>query len=50
MNVLLLMDKKLLARVDDFRFENRVPTRAEAMRLLIEKGLETAKPKKGRAK
>jgi metal-responsive CopG/Arc/MetJ family transcriptional regulator len=45
MNVLLLVEKKLLERVDDFRFAQRIPTRAEAMRRLIELGLVSAKPK-----
>lgn len=39
MNVLLLLKKNVLARVDDFRFANRINTRAEAMRQLIEMGL-----------
>jgi hypothetical protein len=31
--------KPLLARVDDYRFENRLPSRSEAIRRLIEAGL-----------
>lgn len=50
MNVLLLMDKKVLEQVDDFRFAQRIPTRAEAMRRLIDLGLALAKPRAKKAK
>ena len=51
MNVLLLMEKDLLAKVDDFRFSNRIPTRAEAMRRLIQMGLaRTGATKKAKRK
>ena len=33
-------DKELLERINDFRFENRIETRSEAIRLLVEKGLK----------
>ena len=33
-------DEKLLQRINDFRFENRIETKSEAIRLLVEKGLE----------
>lgn len=33
-------DKKLLERINDFRFENRIETRSEAIRMLVEKGLK----------
>jgi len=33
-------DKKLLKRINDFRFENRIETRSEAIRLLVEQGLK----------
>lgn len=36
------MPQKLLAEVDDFRFERRLPSRAEAIRRLIELGLKAA--------
>src|SRR3954470_13340816 len=32
--------KPLLARIDDYRFENRLPSRSEAIRRLIEAGLK----------
>jgi metal-responsive CopG/Arc/MetJ family transcriptional regulator len=44
-------DADLLKRIDDYRYENRIPSRSEAMRRLIEEGLqvqgkEAGKPKK----
>jgi metal-responsive CopG/Arc/MetJ family transcriptional regulator len=36
----LAVDKGLLDRISDFRFDNRIETRSEAIRILIEKGLE----------
>jgi metal-responsive CopG/Arc/MetJ family transcriptional regulator len=50
MNVLLLLEKNVLARVDDFRFANRINTRAEAMRQLIEIGLAQSTKKATAAK
>jgi metal-responsive CopG/Arc/MetJ family transcriptional regulator len=46
--VLLLFDEDLLERIDDFRFENRINSRSEAVRRLIEEGLrkQEKKPKK----
>jgi len=41
--ILLLIDENLLKRVDDFRFENRINTRSEAIRRLIEEGLKKIK-------
>jgi metal-responsive CopG/Arc/MetJ family transcriptional regulator len=46
-------DTDLLKRIDDFRYENRIPSRSEAMRRLIEEGLKFAtkrKAGKGRLK
>jgi hypothetical protein len=34
-------DEELLKRISDFRFENRIETRSEAIRLLVEKGLKS---------
>ena len=34
--------KALLARIDDYRFEKRLPSRSEAIRRLIEAGLQAA--------
>ena len=33
-------DKELLERINDFRFENRIETKSEAIRKLVEKGLK----------
>lgn len=32
-------EKELLERINDFRFDNRIETRSEAIRILVEKGL-----------
>jgi hypothetical protein len=34
--VLLILDEDLLKRIDDYRYENRIPARTEAIRRLIE--------------
>lgn len=34
------VDKELLKRLDDFRFENRINTRSEAIRRLLEEALK----------
>lgn len=44
-------DADLLKRIDDYRYEKRIPSRSEAMRRLIEEGLRLqergeSKPKK----
>jgi metal-responsive CopG/Arc/MetJ family transcriptional regulator len=39
--LLLVVDEDLINRIDDFRYENRIPSRAEAIRQLIELGLQT---------
>lgn len=36
-----VVDPDLLSRIDDFRFENRIASRSEAIRRLVEKGLKT---------
>ena len=41
------MDSDLLARVDEFRFAQRLESRAEAMRQLIEAGLVAKAGDKG---
>lgn len=41
-------DSELLERLNDFRFENRIETRSEAIRLLVEKGLEDFEKKAGK--
>jgi metal-responsive CopG/Arc/MetJ family transcriptional regulator len=42
--ILLVVDEDLLVRIDDFRFDNRINSRSEAVRRLIEKGLNAADP------
>ena len=37
------MTPELRAQIDDFRFERRIASRGEAMRRLVEMGLEIAK-------
>ena len=37
--VLLILEEDQLKRIDDFRYENRIPARTEAIRQLIEEGL-----------
>ena len=43
--VITPMPPSLVTAIDDFRFANRVPSRAEAIRRLIELGLEAANRK-----
>ena len=38
------IDTELLNRIDDFRFDNRFPTRAGAIRWLLEWALKKAPP------
>ena len=38
--VLLIVDEDLLRRIDDYRYENRIPARNEAIRRLIVESLE----------
>ena len=46
--ILITFDEELLNRVEDFRFENRISARSEAIRRLIEEALKKyeKKPKK----
>jgi len=37
--ILLTLDKDLFNRIEDFRYENRIPTRSEAIRRLLEDAL-----------
>jgi metal-responsive CopG/Arc/MetJ family transcriptional regulator len=43
--VTILMDKELINRIDDFRFEHRLESRAAAIRQLIEASLRAKAPK-----
>ena len=46
--VLLTLDEDLLKRVEDYRYENRIPARSEALRRLLEEALK--RYEKARAK
>ena len=45
--VLLILDEDLLKRIDDYRYENRIPARNEAIRRLI---IESLKKYEGKSK
>ena len=36
----IVMDQALIDRIDDFRYENRFPSRAAAVKWLIERSLD----------
>ena len=38
--ILFVLDNDLLNQIEDFRYENRIPSRSEAVRKLIEEGLK----------
>lgn len=38
--IIFVADKDLLERLDDFRFENRINSRSEAIRRLLEEALK----------
>jgi metal-responsive CopG/Arc/MetJ family transcriptional regulator len=40
------IDEELYERLNDFRFENRIETRSEAIRMLVEKALKDYEKKK----
>ena len=44
--VVIMFDYDLLTRVDDYRYGNRIASRGEAIRILVEKGLKNGTPKK----
>ena len=39
----IALDEELLAKIDDFRFENRYPSRSAAVIALIESGINNSK-------
>lgn len=41
--VLLTIPNKKITEIDDFQFNNRIKNRSEAIRQLIDKGLESTK-------
>ena len=46
--ILLIVDDELLKQIDDYRYENRIPSRSGAIRRLLEIALKKyeKKPKK----
>jgi len=44
--ILLILENDLLTRIEDYRFGNRISTRSEAIRRLIEGGLKATTPSK----
>jgi metal-responsive CopG/Arc/MetJ family transcriptional regulator len=38
--VLLILDEDLLERIDDYRYEKRIPARNEAIRRLLDEALK----------
>jgi hypothetical protein len=44
------MEPSLLAKVDDYRFQNRIQSRTAAVRALIEKGLSGTQIEKAEAR
>lgn len=43
----VLIDSEMLKQIEDYRFENRLPSRTEAIRALVRLGLEKkTSPKK----
>lgn len=46
----VIVDDELLKRIDDFRFENRYPSRSAATLELIRLGMEALEKKQAKAK
>lgn len=44
--ITMVFDEDLLERVDDYRYGNRIPTRTEAIRQILEKGLKEIEKEK----
>ncbi|HUV58512.1 MAG TPA: hypothetical protein VMW09_00175 [Desulfatiglandales bacterium] len=38
--ILMVLDNDLLEKIEDFRYSNRIPTRSEAIRRLLEEALK----------
>jgi metal-responsive CopG/Arc/MetJ family transcriptional regulator len=41
--VIIPIPPRLLAQIDEYRWQNRIPSRAEAIRLLVKEGLRLKK-------
>jgi metal-responsive CopG/Arc/MetJ family transcriptional regulator len=48
--IILVMEDALLTRIDDYRFDNRINSRSEAIRQLIEAGLDVSGSSNSKAK
>lgn len=48
--IIFVMEEDLLKQIDDFRFGNRINSRSEAIRRLIEEGLKASDPSKQKSK
>ena len=46
--ILLILDEDLLNRIEDYRYENRIPSRTEAIRQLLEMGLRKYEKEKSK--
>jgi metal-responsive CopG/Arc/MetJ family transcriptional regulator len=41
--IIVPMPQRLIAQIDDYRWANRIPSRAEAIRQLVKEGLKAKK-------
>jgi metal-responsive CopG/Arc/MetJ family transcriptional regulator len=41
--IIIPIPPRLLREIDDYRWQNRIPSRAEAIRLLVKEGLKAPK-------
>jgi Arc/MetJ-type ribon-helix-helix transcriptional regulator len=41
----MLYENELLAEIEDYRYKNRFPSRAEAIKALVRRGLDSEKKK-----
>ncbi|MGO7364606.1 hypothetical protein [Rhizobium leguminosarum] len=46
----IMFDPALLKRIDDYSFQNRIRTRAETVRQLVMKGMESPETEKAEAR
>jgi hypothetical protein len=43
--ILLVLDNELFKQIDDFRFDNRIKSQSEAVRIILKAGLKSIKAK-----
>jgi hypothetical protein len=43
--ILLVLDNELFKQIDDFRFDNRIKSQSEAVRIILKEGLKVIKAK-----